>query len=98
MTNVAYTMKMPSNYVEMNASEMEYDGGWSWNKFFAGVAIAGAIIALGGVGGVIGGLIAGSGAFVLGSGLAVAGGFGIALVGCFGMAACSEVSDNSQSQ
>lgn len=98
MTYATEGLKMPTNYVDMSSTEMEFDGGWSWKKFFVGVAIVGAFIALGGIGGVVGGLIAGSGAFVFGSGLAVAGGFGVALVGCFGMAACNETSDNSQSQ
>ena len=30
MNNATYTMKMPTNYIEMDSSEMQYDGGWSW--------------------------------------------------------------------
>lgn len=28
----AYELKMPTNYVDMNARELEYDGGWNWRK------------------------------------------------------------------
>ena len=65
MTNVAYTMKMPSNYVEMNASEMEYDGGWSWNKAFFTAATVGEVIA--GVGAIV--LTGGAGAFIAAGGI-----------------------------
>ncbi len=58
MNNAAYAMKMPTNYVEMTSTDLEYDGGWSWKKFFVGVAIVGGIVALGGIGVAIGGLAA----------------------------------------
>lgn len=33
----AYELRMPTNYVDMNANEMEYDGGWIWS---AGLIVA----------------------------------------------------------
>ena len=51
MNNVAYAMKMPTNYVEMTSTDLEYDGGWSWNKIFYTAAIVGAVVA--GIGAVI---------------------------------------------
>lgn len=38
-------MKMPSNYTDMSAAEMEYDGGFNWGKFgevalYVGVGVA----------------------------------------------------------
>lgn len=35
----AYGLKMPAHYVDMNAEEMEYDGGWGWFKSIVKVAI-----------------------------------------------------------
>ena len=64
MNNATYTMRMPSNYVEMSSSEMEYDGGWSWNKAFFTAAIVGAVIA--GVGAIV--LTGGAAAFVMAGG------------------------------
>ena len=61
MNNATYTLKMPTNYVEMDSSEMQYDGGWSWNKVFFTAAIVGAVIA--GVGAAI--LTGGATAFVI---------------------------------
>ena len=69
MNNATYTMKMPTNYVEMDSSEMEYDGGWSWNKFFAVTAIVGAVVA--GIGAAI--LTGGAAAFIIGGGALYAG-------------------------
>ena len=64
MNNAAYAMKMPTNYVEMTSTDLEYDGSWSWNKFFSTAAIAGAIVA--GIGAAI--LTGGAAAFILGGG------------------------------
>ena len=42
----ANMMRMPTNYVDMNADEIEYEGGWSWEKFRR-AAIIGAIVGAG---------------------------------------------------
>ena len=33
MRQMTYEMKMPRNYVDMEAADMEYDGGFNWGKF-----------------------------------------------------------------
>lgn len=33
MQAYAKELKMPTNYVDMSASELEYDGGFSWKQF-----------------------------------------------------------------
>ena len=38
----AYEMRMPTHYVDMNAVEMEYDGGWNWRKTIAKFAVGAA--------------------------------------------------------
>ena len=45
MNNAAYAMKMPTSYVEMTSTDLEYDGGWSWKKFWTGMAIASLVVA-----------------------------------------------------
>jgi len=30
MENATHGMKMPTNYVDMSETDMQYDGGWSW--------------------------------------------------------------------
>ena len=30
MNNATYTMKLPTNYVDMSETDMQYDGGWTW--------------------------------------------------------------------
>lgn len=39
-------MKMPSSYVDMNSSELEYDGGTDWKKVGTIIGIAAAAIAV----------------------------------------------------
>lgn len=39
----AYAMKMPTDYVDMSADELEYDGGWGWKSFFVSVGVAAVI-------------------------------------------------------
>ena len=46
----SHELIMPEGYVDMSAGELGYDGGFSWKKFFSGVAIAGIIVAIGGIG------------------------------------------------
>ena len=58
MENATHGMRLPTNYVDMSETDMQFDGGWSWKKFFVGVAIVGGIVALGGIGVAIGGLAA----------------------------------------
>lgn len=36
----ANVMRMPTNYVDMNADEIEYDGGWKWWKVAAAIGVA----------------------------------------------------------
>ena len=45
MNNAAYAMKMPTSYVEMTSTDLEYDGGWSWKKFWTGMAVASLVVA-----------------------------------------------------
>ena len=42
----AYEMKMPTNYVDMNARELEYGGGWNWKKILTTVAVVVAVTAV----------------------------------------------------
>jgi len=87
MDNATHGMKLPTNYVDMSETDMQFDGGWSWKKFFVGVAIVGGIVALGGIGVAIGGLAAvnmavfAGGMTALGAGglVATAGGIGYSL-------------------
>ncbi len=56
MTYATNKMKMPAHYVDMDEEELKFDGGWSWKKFFVGVAIVGGIVACGGIVGAVAGL------------------------------------------
>ena len=81
MHTVCNEMKMPGNYVDMSASEMEYSGGFDWGKF---LEIAGLVTILAGIGTGLGaGLYTGTARqFVAGSGIAmVVGGIGMAFTG-----------------
>ncbi len=40
----ANVMRMPTNYVDMNADEIEYDGGWSWLKTIAKGLVTAAVV------------------------------------------------------
>ncbi len=40
----ANMMRMPTNYVDMNADEIEYCGGWSWLKTIAKGLVAVAVV------------------------------------------------------
>ena len=40
-------MKMPSNYVDMSESEMEYSGGFNWKKTLEYAALVGVIAGFG---------------------------------------------------
>ncbi len=82
-------LKMPTNYVDMSESEMEFDGGWSWSKFFAVVGIVGAAIIGCGVAGALVGAIAGSMSVVIGSGLTVCAGSVVAATGGLGLTGCA---------
>ena len=90
MENANHQMKMPMNYVDMSATEMEFDGGWSWKKFFVGVAIAGAVLCVGGAG-LIGGAML-STTIAAGGGITMAAGFVIGLGGVAGIIATNETS------
>jgi len=70
-----YEMKMPTNYVDMNTSELEYTGGWDWWKTVCAIStIVGGVGTVGtgctvavttgwsGVGCVVGGSVAAVGA------------------------------------
>ncbi len=39
----ANMMRMPTNYVDMNADEIEYGGGWGWKSFLVSVGVAAVI-------------------------------------------------------
>jgi len=92
MENANHQMKMPMNYVDMSATEMEFDGGWSWKKFFVGVAIAGAVLCVGGAAvGLIGGAML-STTLAAGGGIAMAAGLVLGLGGSAGIIATSETS------
>ncbi|MBE6522345.1 MAG: hypothetical protein E7Z62_04365 [Thermoplasmata archaeon] len=97
MENATHEMKMPTNYVDMSESEMEFDGGWSWGKFFATVAIVGVAIACCGVAGVLVGAMAGSMALIAGSGAVLGIGSIVAAVGGVGTLAV-DLSSPSPSQ
>ena len=43
MHTASNEMKMPSNYVDMSESELEYSGGFSWKKTLEYVALVGII-------------------------------------------------------
>ena len=45
MTYATKEMTMPSNYVDMNETEMQFDGSWSWKKFWTGMTIASLVVA-----------------------------------------------------
>jgi Na+(H+)/acetate symporter ActP len=54
MAYVAKKMVMPTNYVDMTTKDLEYEGSFSWRKFWTGVMVAGFALALAtGVGGVL---------------------------------------------
>ena len=73
MNNAAYAMKMPTSYVDMSESEMQFDGSWSWGKFWAGVAIAGlALAVVGGVGMFAAAAVSITAASIFGTGVAMA--------------------------
>lgn len=40
----AYTMRMPTNYVDMSADELEYDGGWNFWKSLAKASVAAVVV------------------------------------------------------
>ena len=92
MNNAAYAMKMPTSYVEMTSTDLEYDGSWSWKKFFVGMAIAGvALCALGAGTFFVASALVASTAMTVG-GVALTAGFGLTLAGVTGSAAISETS------
>ncbi len=62
MDNANIVMKMPTNYVDMNASELKFDGGWSWKTFGKVALIVGAVAAVGGLTVLLSGAILGAGA------------------------------------
>ena len=73
MMNATKGMRMPANYVDMSESEMEFDGSWSWGKFWAGVAIAGlALAVVGGIGMFAAAAVSITAASVFGTGVAMA--------------------------
>ena len=41
-----FDMRMPTNYVDMTASDLEFGGAWSWKKFWTGVMIVGLSVAV----------------------------------------------------
>ena len=66
-------LKMPANYVDMSESEMQFDGSWSWGKFWAGVAIAGVALAVvGGIGMFAAATVSITAASIFGTGVAMA--------------------------
>lgn len=46
MSKTVKEFQMPGDYVEMDSAEIEFDGGWSWNKFWNVVAVTCFAIAL----------------------------------------------------
>ena len=73
MTYATNGLKMPTNYVDMSESEMEFDGSWSWGKFWAGVAIAGlALAVVGGIGMFAAAAVSITAASIFGTGVAMA--------------------------
>ena len=92
MTYATKEMTMPSNYVDMNETDMQFDGSWSWKKFFVGMAIAGvALCALGAGTFFVASALVASTAMTVG-GVALTAGFGFTLAGVTGSAAISETS------
>ncbi|MBR4203379.1 MAG: hypothetical protein IKQ93_07390 [Candidatus Methanomethylophilaceae archaeon] len=78
MDNATSEMKMPTNYVDMSAAEIEFDGGWSWKTFFTAVAIVGAVAIAGGAGLLLAGSIVGLAGGAVASTLVAAGGITMA--------------------
>jgi hypothetical protein len=46
MAYVAKKMVMPTNYVDMTTKDLEYEGSFSWRKFWTGVMVAGFALSL----------------------------------------------------
>jgi len=40
-------MRMPTNYVDMSATDMQFDGSWSWGKFWNAMVVGGCLMASG---------------------------------------------------
>ena len=73
MTYATNGLKMPTNYVDMSESEMQFDGSWSWGKFWAGVAIVGLALAVGGgIGMFAAAAVSTTAASIFGTGVAMA--------------------------
>lgn len=81
-------MKMPSGYVDMNANEMEYDGGFNWKHVLDAVMVVGIAAAVGGAG-----LAAFTSYGTLGAGIAL-GGLGATAAGYFGGEAIKKPGDS----
>ncbi len=72
-------MRMPTNYVDMSATDMQFDGSWSWGKFWNAMAFVGAAVmvagivtlalATGGAAMVVGGCLMAGGMAMIGAGL-----------------------------
>ena len=56
-------MRMPTNYVDMSATDMQFDGSWSWGKFWNAMAFVGAAVM------VVGGCLMAGGMAMIGAGL-----------------------------
>ena len=90
-------MRMPTNYVDMSAAEIEFDGGWSWKTFFTAVAIVGAVAMGGGAGLLLAGSIVGLAGGAVASSLVVAGGITLAAGTAVGAIGFFSIPGNSAS-
>ena len=97
MDNATFDMKMPTNYVDMSAAEMEFDGGWSWKTFFTAVAIVGAVAIGAGAGLLLAGSIVGLAGGAAASGLVAAGGITLAAGAAVGAIGFFSIPGNSAS-
>ena len=81
MENANSGLKMPKQYVDMDAQEMEYDGGFSWSKI-------GTIVMAVGVAAIVGGMLVGGigAAIAYGPGEQAAMGLGLKIMGAGGVA------------
>ena len=87
MENATHGMRLPTNYVDMSETDMQFDGGWSWNKFFVGVAIAGAIIGGAGLLTLGAGIVVFSTTAMLAGTIGIGAGLGLGVAGTAGSVA-----------
>ncbi len=81
MENANAGLIMPKEYVDMDAQELEYDGGFSWSK-------VGTIVMAVGIAAIVGGMLVGGigAAIAYGPGEQAAMGLGLKIMGAGGVA------------